>query len=329
MTRSHQHTFRLVIIAVLAVVAVALAFVWFRKEPSVPTQTVAPAKVERVRVGHLPIADCGQLFVALDQGFFRQEGLEVDARVFPSGVKALEALGTGDVDVAYAAIAPVILARARGLDFVAITGGPAEDATHAEHAILVAKDGPVRTAKDLEGKNVAIVAFRSIDEPFVKEWLEKEGADASKVTLTEVPFPQMEAVLLSNRVAAVAAIEPFVTLARRNGKTRVLAQNYVKVSPITEIGSYNARAQSFTTNEAALAKFQRAMARATAYANEHPDEVRSIVARHAKLDPAVAGEMTLPLYTPRLTPERVAAVAELMRKWGILDKPVDVQQLIR
>ena len=331
MTKISQRTSRLVIaLAALAIVALAVfAIRGFRNEPAVITETVTPAKVERIRVAHLPIADCAQLFVALDRGYFKDEGLEVDARVFPSGVKAIEALGTGDVDIAYAAIAPLMLARSRGLDFVALTGGPVEDASHAEHSILVKNEGPIQTPKDLEGKTIAIVAFRSIDEPFVKEWLQKEGVNVSKVTLVEVPFPQMETVLLSDRIAAAAAIEPFVTVARRNGKTKVLAQNFVKVRPTTEIGSYNAREQALQTNGAALAKFQRAIARATEYANQYPNEVRTIVARHAKIDPAIANEMALPLYSARLTPEGVSAVADLMQKWKILEQPFDVRQIIR
>ena len=100
----------------------------------------------KLTIGHLPIADCAQLFVAVDQGYFTDEGLEVELIAMSSGLRTLEALGTGDVDIAFSAVAPLILARARGLEYVAVTGGPTEDAMHVlpeEDALEVVEGHPV------------------------------------------------------------------------------------------------------------------------------------------------------------------------------------------
>ena len=210
------------------------------KRDSVPrVQSAFP-----ITIAYLPIADCTQLFVALEKGFFKTEGIEANPLVLPSGVKILEALASKDVDVGFSAVVPLMLARFWGLDFVALTGGPAEDSRHAVHALLVQERSPIREARQLEGKTIGIVAFRSIDEVFVKEWLAKKGADVEKVKFLEIPFPQMEPSLLTGAVDAVAAIEPFVTVARNNRKTRVLGQHFVDVAPLTEISSYNARRAS-------------------------------------------------------------------------------------
>lgn len=130
-----------------------------------------------ITVGHLPIADCGQLFIGIDKGFFMDEGIDVKPLVLASGVRILEALATKNIDVGFSAVVPLILARSQGLDLVALTGGPAEDSQHPEHALLVRGDSPIREAHQLEGKTIGIVAFRSIDEVFVKEWLAQNGTN--------------------------------------------------------------------------------------------------------------------------------------------------------
>lgn len=303
----------------------ALGFYVIKRKEQISTHNGSPTKVT---VGHLPIADCAQLFVALDKGYFKEEGLEVDPLLMPSGVKIIEALATGNVDIGFSAVVPLILANERGLNIVALTGGPAEDKTHAEHAVLVRNDSPIKSPKDLKGKTIAILAFRSIDELFVKEWLQVNGVDASTVNMLEIPFPQMEAALQAKQVDAIAAIEPFVTAARLNGKSRILSYNYVEVQPLTEIGTYSARDVWIKNNTDVANRFRRSIYKATVYANAHPDEVRNIIIKYAKLNPELAKEMTLPLYTEKLTPENLNNVMQLALKWGIISSPIDVKRLL-
>lgn len=286
------------------------------------TQTLGSEKRISLKVGYLPIADCAQLFVAVDQGFFQQNGLQVEPLVLGSGVKLIEALATEEIDIAYSAIAPVILARARGINLVAIAGGPAEGSENPEHAVLVLDKSDIETPKDLEGKRIAIVAHRSIDEPFVKEWLNAAGADVSRVTFLEVPFPQMEGVLRSGEVAAVATIEPFVTVSKQQGGVRVLGSHFVQVLPQTEIGAYSAREAWAKKNPQVVGAFRKAMAAATIHANNHPDDVRAAIAKRTKLSPTVLRQATLPKYVERLDPERLQEVMTLMVKWKVLEEPI-------
>src|SRR5437763_16746036 len=66
-----------------------------------------------ISVGYLPIADCAQLFVGIDKGFFKDVGLSIKAIPLASGVKILEATATKSIDVGFSAVAPLILARSQ------------------------------------------------------------------------------------------------------------------------------------------------------------------------------------------------------------------------
>jgi NitT/TauT family transport system substrate-binding protein len=284
--------------------------------------------VKTIKVGYLPIADCAQLYVAIEKGFFKEHGINVERIELASGVKILEALVTDSIDIGFSAVAPLILANARNLDLKALTGGPAENEQHREHAILVDQNSTIKTAKDLEGKTIGIVAFRSIDEPFVKEWLAIHNVDVNSVGFYEIRFPQMETTLLSGQVDAVAAIEPFVTKARLNGRTRVLGYNYTDVQPFTQVASYNARSKWIDKNNDSAKRFKHALADAAVYANDHPQEVKKIIAEYTKLPLALANEITLPFFTETLKSEDLTNVMNLMLKWEIIESPVNTESII-
>jgi NitT/TauT family transport system substrate-binding protein len=261
------------------------------------------------------------------KGYFAEEGIEIQPLEMASGVKILEALGSDSIDIGYSAVVPFILANSKGLKLVAITGGPTEDKDHVEHAVLVRNNSPIKRPKDLKGKTIAIVAFKSIDELFLKEWLDKNGVDVQSVNFLEIPFPQMEPTLLAGEVDAIATIEPFVTAAHLNGKSKVLGYNYIDVQQVTEIGSYNVKQSWLDRNLAVATGFSRAMRKAAEYANAHPEEVKSLIMKYTGLKPDLVRNISIPLYTAYLSDERLAEIVTLTTKWRLINSPVDVKTL--
>jgi NitT/TauT family transport system substrate-binding protein len=84
-------------------------------------------KSNTLKVGYIPIADCAQLYVAMEKGYFIDENLNIELLNLPGGAKILEALAGNSVDIGYSNVVSLILARDSGLDFVSLTGGPIED----------------------------------------------------------------------------------------------------------------------------------------------------------------------------------------------------------
>ena len=69
-----------------------------------------------VRVGFIPVAGSGQLFVLEREGWARAAGLDIRTTVFESGPAMIQAFGSGTLDVYVAGVAPLAVARSRGLD---------------------------------------------------------------------------------------------------------------------------------------------------------------------------------------------------------------------
>ena len=78
------------------------------------------------------------------------------------------------------------------------TGNGQEDV----NAVLVNKDSTLQSPKDLAGKKVAINSLNNIGDTTIRNAVEKDGGDPSKIQFVELPFPEMPAQLAAGNVDA-------------------------------------------------------------------------------------------------------------------------------
>ncbi len=287
-----------------------------------------PQPKTTLRVGYIPISDCAQLYVAVDKGFFDRQGLAVHLEKMAGGARILEALGANSLEVGFSNVASLIMARSQGLGFVALTGGPYEDMAHKEHAVLVAQQSNIRNARDLGGKTIALNTRRNIDHLMLLGYLRKSKVDPKTVSFVEVPFPQMESVLRSGEVDAIAAIEPFVTFALEHGHVRVLEYNYVALRDHVQISTYVVREDWVASNRDLANRFGRAIAQATDYIREHQQETREIIARYTGLDRAQLGKMGLPGFVAQLDTTELHWMVESLYEEGFIQTRMATDALV-
>jgi NitT/TauT family transport system substrate-binding protein len=281
-----------------------------------------------LRIGYIPIADCSQLYVALEKGFFAEAGIRPELVSLPGGAKILEALGAGSLDVGFSNVISLLLARAAGIPFVSVAGGPAQDAGHRDHAVLVRADSGITSVSDLAGRRIALNTRRNIDDLMVRLLLRKHAVQEDQVTFVEIPFPRMLSVLESGDVDAVAAIEPFVTLGARMSGNRVLTYNYLEIQPVTEISTYVVDRGWLERHRDLAVRLRNVLTRAAEYANEHPEEVRSILTRYTRMDEELAGEIELPYFTRVLSRDRLEEMARHLHGLGWLDRPLSADEAV-
>ncbi len=80
----------------------------------------APAFAQKTpvnaRVGVIPIIGTAPLFVAQNEGWLKNEGLELTITTFESGPNMIQALASGTIDIYVAGVAPLAVARSKGID---------------------------------------------------------------------------------------------------------------------------------------------------------------------------------------------------------------------
>ena len=68
--------------------------------------TVKVPEMTTVKVAYLPLISNAPLFIAKDEGYFTQQGINVEFEKFQSGAATLPALVNGDIAVSGGALSP-------------------------------------------------------------------------------------------------------------------------------------------------------------------------------------------------------------------------------
>ena len=109
-------------------------------EPDVPD-------VIRVQLDWTPNTNHTGVYVALAQGWYEEEGVEVEILPY-SGANGDLLVAEGVADVAFSFATTVPFSRAQGLDVVSIAAVLQKSPTE----IAVLEDGPIKRLRDLDGK---------------------------------------------------------------------------------------------------------------------------------------------------------------------------------
>jgi NitT/TauT family transport system substrate-binding protein len=280
-----------------------------------------------IRVGYVPIADCLQLYAGVERGIFARHGLHVELRQLQSGQRIIEAMNARELDVGVANVVSTIVANARGVRLVSITGGATEIDEQPTRALIVRADSDVHTAADLAGKRVAINGLRNIEHLKLRQYLELHKVPVERVEVIEAPFPQMEGVLRLGSVAAAMAIEPYLTLALQRGSVRVLGRPYTETASRTFVSSYIATKGWVDTHTGIAKRFADAIAEATALVQRNPDEGRTILLKYTRVPEEVAQQIRLPHFEPYFQGSDLLPMAIELARQGIVPKLPDTNDI--
>jgi NitT/TauT family transport system substrate-binding protein len=184
----------------------------------------------------------------------------------------------------------------------------------------------LKTARDLNGKEVAIDNLRGLPQISVDTWMHKNGGDASSLKYIEIPFPAMSAALQAGRVAAAVIAEPALTAAR--GSTRLLANTLDAIARSFYISVWFATTPWLAQNTAAAHRFATAIAQAARYANTHHAETAPILQAMTKITPEVAATMNRAYFGERLDPALLDPILALTQRYGITKSTMAGKSLI-
>ncbi len=67
----------------------------------------------RIRVGVLPVVDVGPYYLAVDKGYFKDEGLDVETVVTASGKASIDGLVSGELDISQGSYPAAFLAQSK------------------------------------------------------------------------------------------------------------------------------------------------------------------------------------------------------------------------
>jgi len=133
-------------------------------------------------------------YVALDKGWYAEEGIDLEIQIPSDPSAALRQVGAGNTEFGVSFQEETTIARASGIPVVSI----AAIIQHNTSAFAALASSGIRTAADFEGKTYASYGL-PIERPILEGLMACEGADASTVEFIDVGFDAFPA-LLAGRV---------------------------------------------------------------------------------------------------------------------------------
>ncbi|MEK6779816.1 MAG: ABC transporter substrate-binding protein [Candidatus Deferrimicrobiota bacterium] len=237
---------------------------------------------ETVRLGYLPVTGHAKFFVAKEQGFFANEGLDVELIEFINSADGINSIRADKLDVgAFGTTAP-LAHIAKGADLRIIAGIMGEDASIITTAANASK---VRGIADLKGKKVATVRLATGDA-VLRGALKEAGIDwKTDLQIFELKNPPavIEAVK-SGQVDAGVVWGPHDLRAEEQGLKVVIRSDTLQPGhPCCRLVVTGEGFKRTATWE----KFVRAILRAEKFAKENRKETVDNILKYVKLDRAL------------------------------------------
>jgi NitT/TauT family transport system substrate-binding protein len=179
-------------------VAAALLFVY-------GGNALSQAERLSVRLDWTPWGAHAPIHLAAQKGWFKQAGLDVEAEDGNGSVTTVQLVGAGKFDVGHASLAPMMIARDKGLEVKAIANFVRKN----DIGLLVPRGGAMKGPKDLLGKKIVFTAG-SLEAPFLDQFLAAGGLKREQVELLNVEAAAKIPTYAAVRADGVFSTVPFV-----------------------------------------------------------------------------------------------------------------------
>jgi NitT/TauT family transport system substrate-binding protein len=283
--------------------------------------------LSKIRIGITSADTFAEAYYAQDAGFFTKAGLDVEINGMATGGQISTAVAGGAVDLGMSNTAQLANAIVHGAPFVIVGAGGMYLNTAPASGLVVAKDSPLRTAHDLEGKTCSVTALKDITQIGPEAWMQHNGADYTKTKFVEIPFAEVAPALDHGIIDAAMLGEPWLSAA--NGTTvRVLAWAFTDIAPTFVLSPWFSTVDYYRQNADLVRRFMRAIYDTARWANGHHRETAAILAKYAKLDVARLQRMNRAEFATSLDPSQLQPVFNMMYKFGAIAKPLQAEAVI-
>lgn len=280
-----------------------------------------------LRVAISPAENAAEAYYAKDMGFWAKAGINITIQRFPAAPAIVPATISNAVDIGWSTVDVLAAAHQKAIPITIIA--PAADysspITQGIAALILPATSPVRQAKDLNGKIIAVPALHSIAAIGLREWLDKNGGDSTSIKYVEIPFPAMPAALDAGRVDAAWEAEPFVGIAKKG--RRVLAYGFDGIAKRFLIAAWFTTPQWANEHRDLISRFATVIHETAVWANENPKQSGEILAKYTKISPTVIATMTRSHFAEDLSAALMQPLIDASAKYNGFS-PFPAQELI-
>ena len=246
----------------------AAALAWPLAAQTLPSLKVGAGKIE-------PQAEA---YYGADSGIFTKFGLNVDVQTLANAGVTASAVASGDLQIGATTCLNIAQAREHNLPFIGVVPGAVQAAHQNNGGLIVAPNSPIATAKDLNGKSIAIETLNGLAALTIKAMVDQAGGDSSTLQFVEMGGALMTEAVVNGRVPGAYLQDPFFT--QNAGRYRSLG------SPNDAVGGTYVSIVWFTTtdwlakNKDTARKFANAIYASGQWAMSNPQLAAASLDKH-------------------------------------------------
>lgn len=278
-----------------------------------------PDPVASIDVGVAPDFFYTHLYLAVEKGFFAENGIDATLTEYPSGSEATEAITAGQNDLTSTTATTIASLSGSGSPAKAIGGNLVGEGWFA----IVGNEGlgDVSTIEDLEGASIA-AQHTTVLDMHVRSFLAMHDQTVDLVDYQDVKMAQLITGLTRGDYDAASMWEPNVTKALQSvpGASVVLDSDEA-----LDVAGYLVASADVYEDQDVADRVLTAISETIAWMEENPDEVLATAMENSGLDDEELARTVQDKITYAMsafTPERVAeieAAAAFFTEQGVLD----------
>ena len=265
---------------------------------------------------------------AVKAGLFKKAGLNVELTGMNSGAAVAAAVAGGSVQIGAGSLMSLIVAHEKHVPFTLVANSAVMLSEVLYGALVVKKDSPIRSGRDLNGKTIATPSLKDFNAIAAMAWVDQNGGDSSTMKFVELSAPASLQGVIDGRIDTTIIATPVLTQGLEGGQIRVLgnafdaiAKRYIYIGWFTTEDFAN-------KNRDVIDRFARVMHDAAVYCNAHHAETADLIVEFAKMDPKVAAGMTRVMFAEYLTAPMIQPMIDAAAKYKLIEKRFDAQELI-
>jgi NitT/TauT family transport system substrate-binding protein len=309
----------------VAALAVLRLHPWQRADA--PAAGAPAAARETLAVGFLPVT-CHLTCPVTDFASKTSQSTRFESQRFTDFPTVVETVKSGRLDATFM-IAPLAMKlREQGVKVKIAYLGHRDGST-----VMVRKDLPAKSLKDLTGRTFAIPSKYSNQYLVIRKLMKDEGVDPATIRFVELPPPDMPGALAAKAIDAYFIGEPHAARAELDGSGRVLYHakdiwpHFIScVLVVTE--------RLIAERPAVVRDLVRGIAESGEWADTHRLDAAKLVAPYFRQDEAlIRYVLTQPpdrVSYRMLTPadDEMQKIADMALEAGILERRLDVRGLV-
>jgi len=279
-----------------------------------------------VRMGSMAIDASAQPYYGADAGIWAQNAISAQITLSQTGNAIMQGVMAGELDVGLSNPLNLAIAIARNVPLAMIAPAVVYSQRDANPNLVVAKDGPIKTPRDLIGATFGVGALGDFSQLSLLAWLDKNNIPRDGVKFIELKLGETGAALAKNVIQAGLLTEPFKADAVRAGQIREFGDTVLAIAPELAPTVWFASKPWLQNNPDLAKRLLKGIYATAQFANTHQRETGESLVRVSKMDPSVVANMKRLIFATSNERRYVEPILILAAKYGMLQRPLTFEE---